>query len=100
MSTAEDIRNHFIDFFESFFFVVIVGVFVVAIGFLFVLFCLPVMFGSMLGPWTLQPLGPDHSGSARCGLPLKVWASNCICHWLAIPKSSVPPLDEHILQAG
>lgn len=50
-SIAEYLRNCFIN---SFFF-----------------FFLPLMFGSILGLWDVQPLVPILPGSARGGLPLR-----------------------------
>lgn len=61
---------------------------------------LAVMFGSILGLWTTQPRIPGHLGSTRRELPLEMWVSNLISHWLAIPTSSVPQFPQHILQVG
>lgn len=61
---------------------------------------LAVMFGSILGLWTTQPPIPCHLGSTRRELPLEMWASNSISHWLTIPTSSVPQFPHLILQVG
>ena len=48
------------------------------------------MFGSILGLWAIQPLGPSAPGSVRVGLTVMTWVSSWISYWLATPTISVP----------
>ena len=59
-----EVKNHFIGFFCQF------------------------VFGSILSPWALWPLIPEHPGSASHGLTLMAWLLSWTSHWLATHTSS------------
>lgn len=53
-----------------------------------IIFSSPIV--SVLGVWAIQPLGLDPLDNFRVRFLLVAWASNCISHWLVIPRSFVP----------
>jgi hypothetical protein len=48
-------------------------------------FLLPVMFGSILILWVIQPLNPGLTGSVKSRLPLMAWVLIWTCPCVAIP---------------
>lgn len=66
----------------------------------FLFLFLTVIFGSVLGFWAIQPLGPDPLGSVRVGLLIVAWVSSWTFRWLATPIISAPSLSQDILKTG